>query len=118
MKLQAEKTARRGFWRAQGTSVEQDDVNYTPATLRWGGPWDEPVEVLPLETCGQREGFYVETEHDPTSPGKDLSDHNGGRVELWAGRLVRTWLLDVCPGPAALVSLGSDQKLGPCTAPT
>ena len=84
MKLQAEKTARRGFWRAQGTSVEQDDVNYTPATLRWGGPWDEPVEVLPLETCGQREGFYVETEHDPTSPGKDLSDHNGGRVELWA----------------------------------
>lgn len=54
------------------------------------------MEVLPLETCGQREGFYVETEHDPTSPGKDLSDHNGGRVELWAGRLVRTWLLGVC----------------------
>lgn len=117
VKLQAEKMAWRGSWRAQGTSVEWI-VNYIPATLRWGRPWDEPVELLPLETCGQHEGFYVEMEHDPASPGKDLSDHNGGWVELWAGRLVRTWLLDVCPGSAALVSLGSDQKLGPCTAPT
>ena len=93
--------------------MERDDVNHTPATLRWGGPWDEPRKVLPLETCGQREGFYVETEHDPASPRKDLSDHNGGWMELWAGRLLRTWLFYLCPGPAALVSMGNDLKLGP-----